>query len=425
MSLANLPFSTITHLTLLIAYTLAVLVSPTVEFRATVMHVDRGKNLSKIELLRLALGRDRKRLDWLQATASISTEKIESTIIACPDYLYSEYLVELSIGTPPQPFRALMSTGSDLTWIQCTSCKKKCPQKSANFFNPKKSNSYKVLECPSKGQRHDKCTYNVVYADDSWSIGQLATETFQFEEDSDPVPKLVFGCSLNNSGDLFSGSGVLALGPTSHSFVSQLGVTEFSYCMPPPGLNEEGVLEMGPKAGACARADIRTPTTRLIVNMSDPAQPFYWIPFEGVAVGGADLVRVDGSGPSIISTGTTLTLLERGAFEDVKRQFAQKINLKLANGSKIDPGLELCFDVRGLRKIKVPTVVLKFEGAKVKLPKESYFVVDSGVGCLAMGAAEEGGPTILGNFQQQNMLVAYDIANGTISFVPNTQCDDM
>ncbi|GER38583.1 eukaryotic aspartyl protease family protein [Striga asiatica] len=422
MSLANFPFSTTTYLTLLIAYTLAVLVSPTVEFRATVMHVDRGKNLSKIELLQLALGRGRKRLDWLQATTSKRTEKIESTIIPCPGYLYSEYLVELSIGTPPQTFRAMMSTGTNLTWIQCTSCKKKCPSKPTNFFNPKNSKSYNELECPSNGRAHDKCTYNVMYADDGWSIGNLATETFQLEEGLDPVPELLFGCSLNNSGDLFSSSGVLALGPTSHSFVKQLGVTEFSYCMPPPGLNEEGVLEMGPGAGACARADIRTPTTRLIVNGSDP---FYWIRFEGVAVGGADPVRVDRSGPAIINTGTTLTLLERGAFEDVKREFAQKINLQPANGSKIDPALELCFKVKGRRKINVPKMVLMFDGAKVELPQESYFVVSRGVGCLAMGATEEGGPTILGNFQQQNMLVAYDIANGTISFVPNTKCDDI
>ncbi|CAA0820849.1 Eukaryotic aspartyl protease family protein [Striga hermonthica] len=393
------------------------------EFRATLVHVDRGKNLSKIELLGLALGRGRKRLDWLQAAASKSTGKIESTIVPCPNYLYSEYLVELSIGTPPQPFRALLSTGTDLTWIQCTSCNK-CSLKPTHFFNPKNSKSYDLLECPSKGRPHDKCMYNLTYADNGWSIGELATETFQFEEGSDPIPKLVFGCGLNNSGDLLGSSGVLALGPTSHSFVSQLGVTEFSYCMPPAGLNEEGMLEMGPRAGAFARADIRTPTTRLIVNASDPTRPYYGVPLEGIVVGGANPVQVDGSRPAIISTGTTLTLLERGVFEDVKREFAHQIDLPQANGSKIDPGLELCFDVQGRQKIQVPKVVLTFEGANVELPPESYFVVDSGVGCLAMGAAEEGEPTILGNFQQQNMLVAYDIAKGRISFMA-TQCNDI
>ncbi|GER38580.1 eukaryotic aspartyl protease family protein [Striga asiatica] len=420
MSLANFSFSTITYLTLVIAYTLTVLVSPTVEFRATLTHVDHGKNLSKIELLQLALGRGQKRLDWVEAAALKSSGKIKSTITACPKYLYSEYLVELNMGTPLQTFRALMSTGTDLTWIQCTSCKTKCPPKPAHFFSTENSKSYHELECPSKGRAHDKCTYNVMYADDGWSIGNLATETFQFEEGSDPVPKLVFGCGFNNSGDLLGGSGVLALGPTTHSFVSQLGVTKFSYCMPPAGLNEEGVLEMG--AGAFDRVDIHTPTTRLIVNGT---RPYYGIPLKGIVVGGADPMQVDGSTPAIISTGTTLTLLERGVFEDVKRQFAKKIGLSPANGSEIDASLELCFDVQGRRKIKVPKVVLKFEGAKVELPPESYFVVDGGVGCLAMGAAEEGEPNILGNFQQQNMLVAYDIANGTISFVPNTQCGDM
>ncbi|GER38584.1 eukaryotic aspartyl protease family protein [Striga asiatica] len=418
MSFTNFPFSTITYLTLLFAYTLVVLVSPTVEFRITLTHVDRGKNLSKMVLLRHGLERDHKRLEWLKAATSKSPDKINISIYTSPEYLYGDYLTNLSIGTPPQRVSAIISTGTDLTWIQCMSCKKRCPRNSSNLFNKRKSNSYRPSKCPIKRRPHNKCTYNLTYSDNSWSNGELATETFQFEAGSSPIHKLLFGCGFNISRDLFNGSGVLGLGPTNRSLISQLTVTKFSYCMPPAGSAGEGVLELGTGA---AQAPPGAPTTRLFVNES--AGPFYWVPLVGVAVGRAAPTRVDKFGFAIISTGTTLTLLERGAFKDVKRKFARQIKLRSANASKIDSTLELCFNVHGKKKINVPKMVLKFAGAKVELSKESYFVVDGGIGCLAMGAAEDGEPTVLGNFQQQNMLVAYDIANGTISFVANTQCD--
>ncbi|CAA0820852.1 Eukaryotic aspartyl protease family protein [Striga hermonthica] len=422
MSLPHFPFSTITYLTLLFAYTLVVLVSLTVEFRIRLTHVDRGKNLSKIVLLRHALDRDQKRLGWLKAATSKSPGKIDFSIYTWPEYLYGDYLTNLSIGTPPQRVPTIISTGTDLTWIQCTSCIRKCPRNSSGLFNTKKSMSYYPSKCPIKGRPHNKCKYNLTYSDGSWSNGELAIETFHFEAGSSLTRKLLFGCGFNISRDLFNGSGVLGLGPTNRSVVSQLGVTEFSYCMPPAGTVGEGVLELGTGA---AQTPPCAPTTRLIMNTStDLSDSFYWIPLEGVKVGWAAPTPVDKLGPTIISTGTTLTHLEKGAFQDVKRNFARHIKLRRANASKIDPTLELCFDVRGKKNINVPKLVLIFDGAKVELPKESYFVVADGIGCLAMAAAEKGEPNMLGNFQQQNMLVAYNIANRTISFV-NTQCDDM
>ncbi|XP_014751745.1 uncharacterized protein LOC106865671 [Brachypodium distachyon] len=71
------------------------------------------------------------------------------------------------------------------------------------------------------------------------------------------------------------------------------------------------------------------------------------------------------------------------------------------------------------------------EGADWDLPRESY-VLDllededgSGSGlCLVMNSAGDSDLTIIGNFQQQNMHVAYDLEKNKLVFVP-ARCDKM
>ena len=72
---------------------------------------------------------------------------------------------------------------------------------------------------------------------------------------------------------------------------------------------------------------------------------------------------------------------------------------------------------------------LQFEGAPLDLPRENYaFSVDDknngqNYTCIAILQSSGGNNmTIIGNYQQQNLHVLYDLAGNTLSFVP-AQCD--
>ncbi len=57
-----------------------------------------------------------------------------------------EYLMSLSLGTPPQQFAAIVDTGSDLNWVQCLPCRV-CYQQTSNKFDPSRSSTYRDVPC--------------------------------------------------------------------------------------------------------------------------------------------------------------------------------------------------------------------------------------------------------------------------------------
>ncbi|KAK1308147.1 Protein ASPARTIC PROTEASE IN GUARD CELL 2 [Acorus calamus] len=97
--------------------------------------------------------------------------------------------------------------------------------------------------------------------------------------------------------------------------------------------------------------------------------------------------------------------------------------MKMEVADETETGLDLCFALSkseaAAGEVEVPKMVLHFDGgADWELPAENYFVTDleSGVLCLAM--MKSSGMSILGNFQQQNMHVVYDLEKETLSFAP-------
>ena len=80
-------------------------------------------------------------------------------------------------------------------------------------------------------------------------------------------------------------------------------------------------------------------------------------------------------------------------------------------------GLDLCFNIAGVANPSVPDMVFKFQGADYQLLAENLFVlVDAKAStlCLAMGGSQ--GFSIIGNIQQQNHLVIYDLEAKKIGF---------
>ncbi|XAR73123.1 Nepenthesin [Bertholletia excelsa] len=396
-------------------------------FRVGLKHVDSGTNLTK----------GRQRLQRLNAMVLASAPTGDSSQLKAPVYPGNgEFLMKLSIGTPAQSYSAIMDTGSDLIWTQCKPCQQ-CYDQPTPIFDPSKSSSFSKLSCssdlckalPMSNCGTDGCEYLYSYGDYSSSQGVMGTETFTFDKAS--VPNIGFGCGEDNEGSGFSqGAGLVGLGRGPLSLVSQLKEPMFSYCLTSIDDSKTSTLLMGSLASANATGnsgDVQT--TPLLRNPSQPS--FYYLDLQGITVGDTRLpiekstfaLNADGSGGLIIDSGTTITYLKESAFDQVKKEFISQVKLPVDKSGST--GLDLCFTLPSdAKSVEVPKLVFHFKGADLELPGENYMIADSSMGlmCLAMGSSS--GMSIIGNVQQQNLMVVHDLAKETVSFIP-TQCNQL
>ena len=75
--------------------------------------------------------------------------------------------------------------------------------------------------------------------------------------------------------------------------------------------------------------------------------------------------------------------------------------------------------------MRVPSLTLHLDGADWELPRGNYVFEDHGarVLCLVLDAAP-GDQTVIGNYQQQNTHVVYDLDKDVLSLAP-AQCDKL
>jgi hypothetical protein len=407
-------------------------------FRVTLRHVDSGKNLTKLERVQHGINRGHSRLQRLNAMVLAASTTQDSSQLEAPIHAGNgEYLMELSIGTPPISYPAVLDTGSDLIWTQCKPCSQ-CYKQPTPIFDPKKSSTFSKLSCssnlcnalPSSSCSNNGCNYEYSYGDYSSTQGILGSETFTFGDDKKnqvSVKNIGFGCGEDNEGQGFEqASGLVGLGRGPLSLVSQLKEQKFSYCLTSMDDTKESVLLLGSVANVNVTKHVTTP---LIKN---PLQPsFYYLSLEGITIGDTRLsiekstfdVSDDGSGGVIIDSGTTITYIEENAFDTLKKEFISQTKLPVDKSGST--GLDVCFSLpSGKTEVEIPKLVFHFKGGDLELPGENYMISDSslGVACLAMGASN--GMSIFGNVQQQNILVNHDLQKETISFVP-TQCNKL
>lgn len=157
-----------------------------------------------------------------------------------------DYLMKLTLGSPPVDLYGLADTGSDLIWAQCTPCYN-CYEQKAPMFDPTKSKTYSAIPCGSEQcgllpygascSPENTCEYTYGYADSSVTRGVLAKETFTVGTSGGEVD-IVFGCGYNNSGSFNENDmGIVGLGGGPLSLVSQIGAIyggrRFSQCLVP------------------------------------------------------------------------------------------------------------------------------------------------------------------------------------------------
>ncbi|ERM98238.1 aspartic proteinase CDR1 [Amborella trichopoda] len=161
-------------------------------FRVDLHHCDsvhsplHDPSASPYALRKLAVERSISRHNALQW--EISGKYSPSDLRTDMKRIPGEYLMKISIGTPPQPFWLSFDTGSDLVWTQCEPCAN-CFEQDGEKYDPENSCTFVALEgtAPLCQAYHggtppaNPCPYTVVYLDQSHSTGILATESFTFE----------------------------------------------------------------------------------------------------------------------------------------------------------------------------------------------------------------------------------------------------
>ncbi|XP_072969716.1 aspartyl protease family protein At5g10770-like [Typha angustifolia] len=341
------------------------------------------------------------------------------------------YVTTVAVGG--KSMTVIVDTGSDLTWVQCKPCFY-CYNQQDPIFEPSASSSYQSIPCNSStcnamlqaatgssgvcGMDRSSCYYALSYGDGSYTRGVLAKERLTLGEAN--VEQFVFGCGRSNRG-LFGGtSGLMGLGRTQLSLISQTsdrfgGV--FSYCLPTRLYNSSGSLVLGSDTSAYKNSS-PIAYTRMIADPEQP--PFYFLNLTGASVGGLGVEAPGfGNGKILIDSGTVITRLPPSVYKVIKEEFVRQfVGYPSAPAFSI---LDTCFNLSSYEEVKVPTLRLRFEG-DVEMSVDAtgifYFAKkDASQVCLAIASLSyEDQAGIIGNYQQKNQRVVYDTFGSRLGF---------
>ncbi|CAN6343402.1 unnamed protein product [Urochloa humidicola] len=416
--------------------------------RIELIHADAKANRTITERMRRATERTHRRL------ASMG-----NVVTAPVHWSETQYIAEYLIGNPPQRAEAIIDTGSNLIWTQCSACRLTstgCFTQNLTFYDPSLSRTAQPVPCngtacalgsETRCARADAKNCAVVTAYGAGAIsGVLGTEAFAFGPSVNKytnVTRLAFGCITATAitpGSLDGASGIIGLGRGKLSLVSQLGETKFSYCLTPYFSDAANTsrLFVGASAVAIAGGAAATAVPFVKNPTDDLFGTFYFLPLAGITVGTVKLdipaeafgLRQVSPGQwagTLIDSGSPFTSLVDVAYRAMRDELARQLG-----GSVVPPpsgaeGLDLCVDAGKV----APPLVLHFNGSgggasDLMVPPENYWApVDEATSCMVV--FNSAGPnstlptnetTIIGNYMHQNMHLLYDLGNEVLSFQP-------
>ncbi|CAN8302655.1 unnamed protein product [Cochlearia groenlandica] len=324
------------------------------------------------------------------------------------------YLMKLQIGTPPFEIEAVIDTGSNVVWSQCLPCIS-CYDQLNPIFDPSKSSTFKENKCHGG----EPCPYEIVYADQTYSVGIYGTDTITMQSSSGQpfvLPEATIGCGHNNSGFRPTVSGIIGLDWGSSSLINQMGdrfLGIFSYCF-----SGKGTSKMNFGGNAIVSGDGTMSTNMFRKGKSD----FYYLNLDAVSVGenrvdtlGTPFYSVDGN--IFIDSGTTFTYFPESYCNKVKDAITSVVKAERSNFAED----MLCYNADSIDVF--PRIAMHFAGG-VDLVLENYNIyidVEEGVYCVTIMCSGPGGEAVFGNRAQNNFLVGYDTSSELVSFKP-TNC---
>jgi len=352
-----------------------------------------------------------------------------STIQSAVSAYQSEYLMELSIGTPPIKTYAEADTGSDLIWFQCIPCTN-CYKQQNPMFDPQSSSTCTNITCGSESCNklgsnnlcstdQNTCNYTYSYADNSITQGVLAQETLTLTSTTgEPMAfqGIIFGCGHNDSGFNDREMGLIGLGRGPLSLISQIGSSlggnMFSQCLVPfntdPSITSQ--MNFGKGSEVLGNGTVSTP----LISKDGSG---YFASLIGISVEDINLPFSDGSSSGIIAkgnilidSGTTITYLPEEFYHRLIEQVRNKVALEPFRISDY----ELCYQTP--TNLNGPTLTVHFEGGDVLLtPAQMFVPVEGGNFCFAVFKTSEEYVTY-GNYAQSNYLIGFDLERQIVSF---------
>nr|AAM66069.1 putative aspartyl protease [Arabidopsis thaliana] len=401
-----------------------------------------GKTIDLGKKMRRALVLDNIRVQSLQLkikamTSSTTEQSVSETQIPLTSGIKLEslnYIVTVELGG--KNMSLIVDTGSDLTWVQCQPCRS-CYNQQGPLYDPSVSSSYKTVFCNSStcqdlvaatsnsgpcggnnGVVKTPCEYVVSYGDGSYTRGDLASESILLGDTK--LENFVFGCGRNNKGLFGGSSGLMGLGRSSVSLVSQTLKTfngVFSYCLPSLEDGASGSLSFGNDSSVYTNST-SVSYTPLVQNPQ--LRSFYILNLTGASIGGVELKSSSFGRGILIDSGTVITRLPPSIYKAVKIEF-----LKQFSGFPTAPGysiLDTCFNLTSYEDISIPIIKMIFQGnaeLEVDVTGVFYFVKpDASLVCLALASLSyENEVGIIGNYQQKNQRVIYDSTQERLGIV--------
>ncbi|KAI3961871.1 hypothetical protein MKW98_022076 [Papaver atlanticum] len=312
--------------------------------------------------------------------AALPTNANHNNNITTLNTVNGDYLMNISIGTPPRQLLVSIDTGSIIIWLQCKPCEDFYEQNEP-LFDPKESSSYKSIHF---------LTPVCFKLNKSSSIGHLAFETLTFDSTSGrsvKIPQFAIGCGHSNEGFkyVYSNS-IVGLGTCKISFISQLGAkidSKFSYCLVYADIGLS-------KFNFCSHAEI--------IGKDVISTPFITVE-EGLYYLTLKAVSVND---------------KRISFKSKYETDGQEGNIDILSEVK----KQLYF--KDDKNNKYPSITFHFTGSDIKLTDEnSYISTPDGVFLTFHSTGD--GHVLYGNLAQMGFLVEYDLKDKKVSFKP-TYC---
>ena len=372
---------------------------------------------------------------------------------------YGGYSVSLAFGTPPQKIPLVFDTGSSLMWVPCTKSYT-CDNCTFSHVDPKKittfklrrSKTFRIVDCRSRkcgwlygsdvqarcpGSRPQECPMYLMQYGLGLTSGRPITETLDLP--GNIIGNFFLGCSVYS---VQQPQGIAGFGRAPTSLPNQLKLRKFSYCLLSHDFDDKPksspLTLIGTKSCAAGRAH-GVKYTPLLKNPSkSPYNEYYYIHLTKITVGKSKTkVKLQskflvpsptGNGGTIVDSGSTFTFMDAALYGPlIKEMAAQTMHYKRAHEAEVRSGFGLCYDIPDARNVSFPELVFHFKGGAVmELPVANYFsfMTDLSVWCLTIisesspaGPSVPVGPAIiLGNYQQQDFYVEYDLAHHRLGF---------
>ncbi|XP_061999412.1 protein ASPARTIC PROTEASE IN GUARD CELL 1-like [Rosa rugosa] len=229
---------------------------------------------------------------------------------------------------------------------------------------------------------------------------------------------MIFGCGHSNvdprSG--YNPPGIVGLSREPSSLVGQISYPHVSYCI---SANNEG-NHSSVKFGSVAVITENTAQTPLLTGPLG----FYYVSLEGISVDGTMLdipksvfnMTPEGEGGVFMDTGTDHTQLVLPAFYAVTSKI-EDILLDFKSLPDVDGRFPVCYNDTNFRLDSTPEIVFQFTGLEFPLSANNTWDQNSlGYYCLAiLPVPTIVGHSVLGMYQQRNVIVGYDFNNNIVS----------